>query len=99
MLYISKGWGGGRTNILIYHISGGTDTNKYITYIILYILIAKTGGDGQFQNRDTTTHTQTDRHHFGFLIEISTKTHTISKTLTFPHYQFAEVWAYYLFRN
>ena len=69
LLYISKGWGG-RTNILIYHISGGTDTNKYITYIILYILIAKTGGDGQFQNRDTTTHTQTDRHHFGFLIEI-----------------------------
>ena len=63
--------GGGRTNILIYHISGGTDTNKYITYIILYILIAKTGGDGQFQNRDTTTHTQTDRHHFGFLIEIT----------------------------
>ena len=40
------------------NISGGTDTNKYIIYCILYILILKTGGDGHMTFKiGTDTHT------------------------------------------
>ena len=61
---------GGRTNILIHYISGGTDTNKDILYYILHIIYTyikdRGGKTHHFQNRDGQTHT----HRFGFLIEI-----------------------------
>ena len=48
MIYISNGWCGGRTNILIYYISGGTDTNKYIIYyILIYISLRGNLGGGR----------------------------------------------------
>ena len=64
-LIIARG-GGGQTKIMVCYILGGTDTNKYIIYYILYTLILKTGRNGHTPFKiqtDRQTHRQTDAHY------------------------------------